>query len=164
MPRLPNKEFRQMVPLLREKGFYEYESERRISWPEYNLSHIVDAPETLEFIRNCFDEIDNYRTENKVGKPLTNPKDLAKAILISEALGLPERKSEGWIYILGPFLGIHKNLDDRTVGEAYCKIEVLYLLKQLFEKTKDSDGRLGGDGTGLETTRKQNYESSKDTG
>jgi transposase len=33
-----------------------------------------------------------------------------------------------------------------------------------FEKTKDSDGTLSGDGTGLETSRKQNYESSKKAG
>lgn len=37
MPKLPNKEFRAMVPLLREKGFYEADYKRPISWPEYNL-------------------------------------------------------------------------------------------------------------------------------
>ena len=35
------------------------------------------------------------------------------------------------------------------------------MLKQVFEKTKYSDGVLSGDGSGLETTRKQNYESDK---
>ena len=35
------------------------------------------------------------------------------------------------------------------------------MLKQVFEKTKYSDGILSGDGSGLETTRKQNYESDK---
>ena len=48
MTKLPNKEFRQMVPLLREKEFYEPEEPRKISWPEYNLSQIEDAKETLE--------------------------------------------------------------------------------------------------------------------
>jgi transposase len=34
-------------------------------------------------------------------------------------------------------------------------------LTEIFEKTKISDGILSGDGTGLETSRKQNYESTK---
>ena len=52
MTKLPNKEFRAMVPLLREKDFYESEEHRKISWPEYNFSQINDAYETLEFIRD----------------------------------------------------------------------------------------------------------------
>lgn len=161
--KLPNKEFRQMVLLLREEGFYEHEEPRRISWPEYNLSQIEDAKETLEFIRDSVDEAEYLYLNGKVGKPLTDPKVLAKAILVSEALGFTERSSEGWLYILGPFLGIHESLDDRTIGEGYAKIEVLYILNQIFEKTKDSDGKLSGDGTGLETSRKQNYETNKKT-
>ena len=51
MPKLPNKEFRQMVPLLREKGFYEHEEPRQISWPEYNMSQIEEATELLDFIK-----------------------------------------------------------------------------------------------------------------
>jgi len=163
MTKLPNKEFRQMVPLLREKGFYEPEEPRPISWPEYNLSQIEDARETLEFIRGSVDEAEYMFLHGKVGKPLTDPKVLAKAILASEALGFTERSSEGWLCILGPFLGIHDDLDDRTIGEGYDKIEVLHILSQIFEKTKDSDGRLSGDGTGLETSRKQNYEANKKT-
>ena len=164
MTKLPNKEFRQMVPLLREKEFYEHEEPRRISWPEYNLSQIEDAKETLEFIRDEVDKTEYLNMNGKVGKPLTDPKILAKAILVSEVLGFTERNSEGWLCILGPFLGIHENLDDRTIGDAYDKIEVLHILKQIFEKNKDSDGTLSGDGTGLETTRKQNYEENKKSG
>ena len=41
---------------------------------------------------------------------------------------------------------------------------MIFILKQIFEKYKDSDGILSGDGTGLETSRKQNYESNKKAG
>ena len=164
MPRLPNKEFRQMVPLLREKNFYEAEQTRPISWPEYNLSQIEEAKDTLEFIRNMVDGAELLSLKGKVGKPLTNPKSLAKAVLASEALGLTERNAQGWLTILSPFLGIHEYLDDRTIGDAYDKIEVVHILKQIFEKTKNSDGKLSGDGTGLETSRKENYEGDKKTG
>jgi len=164
MSKLPNKEFRQMVPLLREKGFYEYEEPRRISWPEYNLSQIEDAKETLEFIKREVDKSDYLKRKGKAGKPLTDPKELAKAVLCCEALGFTERSAQGWLDIIGSFLEIHEHLDDRTIGDAYDKVEVLYILKQIFDKTKDSDGKLCGDGTGLETSRKQNYESDKSHG
>lgn len=159
--KLPTKEFQQMVPLLREKGFYEHQKARNISWPEYNLSQIEDAKDTLLFIRDEVDKTEYLETPRKEGKPLTDPKDLAKAILICEALGFTERQAEGWIDILGPFVGIYQHLDDRTIGDAYDKIEVLYILKQVFNNTKSSDGNLSGDGSGLEKSRKQNYESDK---
>ena len=164
MPKLPNKEFRAMVPLLREKGFYESEEQRRISWSEYNLSQIDDAYETLVFIRDSVDKAQYMLLKGKTGRPLTDPKVLAKAVLLCEALGLTERSAQGWLKILGPFLGIRDILDDRTIGEAYDKVEVVFILKQVFESSKTCDGVLGGDGTGLETSRKQNYESQKKAG
>lgn len=164
MPKLPNKEFRAMVPLLREKDFYESEEQRKISWPEYNISQIEEANEVLDFINNIVDEIECMNTKGKVGKPLTDPKLLAKAVLACEALGFTERNAQGWLRIIGHYFGIRESLDDRTIGDAYDKVEVMYILKQIFEKTKDSDKRLSGDGTGLETSRKQNYESQKKSG
>jgi len=164
MKRLPTKEFQAMVPLLREKDFYESEEPRKISWPEYNLNQIEDAYETLCFIRYSVDETSYLKILGKEGKPLTDSKTLAKAILLCEALGFTERESEGWMKILGPFLGIKEVLDDRVIGNAYDKPEVAHILRQIFEKTKNSDGRLSGDGTGLEVTRKENYETNKKTG
>ena len=164
MPNLPNEEFRQLVCLMREKDFYEPEEIMPIDWPNYNLAQIKEAKETLNFIRNQVDEIETFTIKGKAGKPLTNPKSLVKAILVCEALGLTERNAQGWLEILGPFVGIDEHLDDRTIGDAYDKVEVAYLLKQIFEKTKDSDGILSGDGTGLETSRKQNYETCKKAG
>ena len=161
MANLPNKEFRAMVPLLRKKDFYESEEPKKIHWPEYTLSQIEDAQETLEFIKNSVDKTEYYSTKGKVGRPLTNPKDLAKAVLVCELLGLTERKAQGWLKILGPYLGIENDLDDKTISDAYDKVEVLYILKQIFNESKTSDVELSGDGTGLETTRKQNYESTK---
>lgn len=164
MPELPNKEFRAIVPLLREKGFYESKEPRMISWPEYTVSQTEEASDTLEFIRTSVDEAPYLKIDGKVGKPLTDPKVLAKAILACEALGFTERSAQGWLKIIGPFLRINKHLDDRTIGDAYNNVEVLYILKQVFERTKDSDGKFSGDGTGMETSRKQNYENTKKTG
>lgn len=160
MAQLPNKEFRQMVPLLREKDFYESEPLRTISWPEYNLSQIEEATRILDFIINEVDKTEYLELKGKRGRPLTDPKKLAKIILVSETLGLPERQSQGWSKILGPYVGV-KEIDDRVIGEAYNNIEVTYILRQVFNNTKNSDKILSGDGTGLEKSRKDNYESAK---
>lgn len=164
MTKLPNTEFRQLVCLIREKEFYEPEDIKPIDWPKYNLAQIKEAKETLDFIRDVVDIAEPLIIKGKAGKPLTDCKSLAKAVLLCEAMQFTERNAEGWLEILGPFLGIYEHLDDRTIGDAYDKVEVVYLLKQIFDETKDSDGRLSGDGTGLETSRKQNYESSKKAG
>lgn len=164
MTKLPNKEFRAMVPLLREKDFYEPIEQRKISWPEYNISQIENAYETLKFIKESVDQAYYLNTKGKVGRPLTDPKSLAKAVLLCEELSLTERSAQGWLKILGPFLGIHEELDDRTIGDAYDKPEVIYILKQVFDSSKTSDRKLSGDGTGLENSRKQNYEETKKYG
>jgi len=159
--RLPNTEFQQLVPKLREKDSYKPQEPRRISWPEYNLAQINEAKELLIFIRGAVDCCESIDVVGRVGRPLTNPKDLAKAVLACELLQLPERQAQGWLEIIGPFLGIRSKLDDRVIGKAYDRWEVAHILKQVFNKTKDSDGKLSGDGTGLETSRKQNYELTK---
>src|SRR3989339_1812734 len=106
MAKLPNQEFRQLVCLIREEDFYEPEDIRPIHWPEYNLSQILEAKETLDFIRDSVDESELLVIKGKAGSPLTNPKSLAKAVLACEALGLTKRKVQDWLSILGPFLGI----------------------------------------------------------
>jgi len=161
MTKLPNKEFQKLVPKLRKKGFYEHKEIKSISWPEYSLAQIEEAKEILNFIKRKVDACRLPSVNNKVGRPLTNPKSLAKAIMMSEFLQLTERQSQGWVELLGPFVKIKEFLDDRVIGEAYNNPEVLYVLEQVFQNTKSSDGKLSGDGTGLEKSRKQNYASTK---
>ncbi len=156
----PNEEFRELVKYANEARrnkrikFYEYKEPREINWNAYTLSQIEEAKDVLLFIKNTVDNC--ILPSRKAGRP-TNYKSLAKAVLICEALGFTERKAQGWLELLGPFAGIYENLDDRVIGKAYNKPEVAFILKQVFEKTKISDGKLMGDGSGLETTRKQNY-------
>lgn len=163
MAKLPNKAFQKLVPKLREKGFYKHKEAKQINWPEYTLAQIEEAKEIFIFIKEHVD-VCNKIIQNKVGRPLTSAKILAKAILVCEFLHLQERQAQGWLDIVGSFIGIYEHLDDRVIGEAYNNPEVLYILKQVFNNSKTSDGKLSGDGTGLETSRKQNYESNKETG
>ncbi|MBU2104822.1 MAG: transposase [Nanoarchaeota archaeon] len=161
--RLPNQEFRKFVPKLREKGFYKHQGRKQISWPEYNLSQINEIKDVLIFIRESVNKVKSVSTKGRVGRPLTDAKVLAKAILFCELIQLPERQAQGWLELLGPFLGIYEKLDDRVIGESYGRPEIAFILKQVFDNTKTSDGKLAGDGTGLETSRKQNYELTKNS-
>jgi transposase len=154
-----NRAFRKLVPKLREKGFYKSQEKRCIKWKNYNLSQINEV-KILDKITSLVN-FSSLGKSKSFGRPLTNPKDLSKAILVAELLSLPERQAQGWINLLASKVGITSSLDDRTIGRAYNRLEVLQILKQVFEKTKTCDGILSGDGTGLETTRKQNYETEK---
>ena len=164
MTKLPTKQFQKLVLELREKGFYKEQKQRPIAWAEYTLAQIEDAKTSLLFIREAVDACNSLDLQGKVGRPLTDPKVLAKTILFCELLRLPERQSQGWLELLGPFIGIYEPLDDWVIGEAYNHPEVTYILKQVFEKSKTSDKILSGDGTWIETSRKQNYESQKKGG
>lgn len=159
--RLPNEQFRKLIEFINEtredksKKIYEDKEVREIDWIAYNQSQIRDCKETLLFIKSSVDKC--IEPPKKVGKPLTSPKELAKAILVCEAFNLTERKAQGFLEIVKHLVGINENLDDRVIGNAYDKKEVAFILRQVFEMTKDSDGKLSGDGSGLETSRKQNY-------
>ena len=148
--KLPNEQFRKLVKFINEtrkdksKKIYEDKELREIDWIAYNQSQINNVEETLLFIKKSVDKCVN--PPRKVGKPLTNPKELAKAILVCESFNLTERKAQGFLELVKKFVGINKNLDDRVIGNAYDKKEVAFILRQVFEMTKDSDGKLSGDG------------------
>lgn len=164
MTKHPNTQFRKLVKnvrsLKKKKDIYEPQENRKIIWSKYTLSKINDLREISIFIKESVNEI-KIRKIRKTGRPGINPRYLAKAILFCEALGLPERQAQGYLELLGPFLGIHESLDDRVIGKAYSNPEVADILSQVFEENKSSDGILQGDGTGLERSRKDNYESTK---
>jgi transposase len=166
--RYPNQKFRKLVALLNEERedkdkkeeekIYQHREPKKVNWIAYNLSQINNIKETIYFIR---EEVDNCRNPpRKVGKPI-DAKLYAKAVLVCELFGLTERNGQGFIELFGESLGIFEKLDDRTIGNAYQKKEVAYILKQIFDKNKDSNGDLMGDGTGLETSRRQNYGDNK---
>jgi len=164
MTKYPNVEFRKLVVKIRnlkkKKEIYPRQKMRKIHWKEYTLSKIDEFKVELDFILKSVNEID-FIEEINVGRPSTNLKHLVKAILVCELFNCPERQAQGLLEIIGRYIGIPDVLDDRVIGKAYDNPKVAILLQKIFEKYKDSDGILGGDGTGLERSRKDNYESTK---
>ena len=155
-----NRAFRRLVPKLREKGFYKSQEKRPVNWRRYNQSQTEEALMLLPKINELVDSCQIKKLNNK-GRKGIDVRILGKVIILCEILHFTERQSQSWINVLASNINLTSKLDDRTIGRAYNSLEVQYLLKQVFEKTKYSDGVLSGDGSGLETTRKQNYESDK---
>ena len=162
----PNEDFRALVRYSNEARknkrikFYDNKAPKEINWNAYTLSQISEAKETLLFIKREVDKCQNPK--KKVGRP-SDYKTLTKAILVCGALEFTERKGQGWLEIIGPFIGINEMIDDRVIGNAYSRPEVAYILKQIFDRNKNSNGILAGDGTGIETSRRQNYENDCST-
>ena len=125
------------------------------------MNQINDIINTLKFIKFEVDKFYIPSTKNAIGRPPTDLGDLTKAILFAELFRLPERKAQGWIKLIGHHMGIKKPIDDRVIGKGYKNLKVILLLEKIFKTNIDSDGNLGGDGTGLERSRKENYESTK---
>ncbi len=156
---------RKIVRQMRKKGFYISKKEqRKIDWAAYTYNQINDIINMLHFIRDEVDKVHTPKKHESVGRPPVDPGKLAKSILLIESLGATERSGEGWVYLLGPHLGIDKRIDDRVIGKAYKKREVIAILHNVFDNNKSCDGEMGGDGTGLESSRKENYESTKKKG
>ncbi len=156
-----SKDFQKTVIQMRKKGFYTPKKQRKIDWSTYTLNQINDLIDTLHFIRDEVDKVHTPTKHNRVGRPPTDPGTLAKAILFLEMMSITERKGQGWIKILGPHLGIFENIDDRVLGKAYKNKEVISILEKVFQNNKTNDGKMSGDGTGLEGSRKENYETTK---
>lgn len=147
--RHPNRQFRKLVALINEEReekpknrIYKNREPRKINWIAYNLSQINNIKESLKFIRKEVERCND--PPRKVGKPIDG-KLYAKAVLVCELFGLTERNGQGFIELFGNSLGIFEKLDDRTIGNAYEKVEVAFILKQIFDRNKDSNGDLMGD-------------------
>jgi len=166
MDKLPNKEFRKLVEFVNEgredktKKIYEDKKPRKVDWKAYNFSQINNIKESLIFINEEVEKC--FLPPRKVGKPF-DVKLYTKIVLVCEMFGLTERNAQGFIEIFGSIIGICEKIDDRVIGNAYNKKEVAFILKQIFDKRKNSDGILQGDGTGLETSRRQNYGKERTT-
>jgi transposase len=146
---------------MRKKGFYIPKAEQEVDWSAYTTNQINDLIDTLKFIRVEVDKVHQPKEHTVVGRPPTDVGELAKSVLFTELIGIPERKAEGWLTLIGHHLGIENHIDDRVLGKAYQNKEVIAILEKVFENNKTNDGEMCGDGTGLEGSRKENYESTK---
>jgi len=62
--RLPNKEFRKLVPKLRKKGFYNSKEKRPINWKRYNQVQTEEALELLTVDKDTMSIDINWERKN----------------------------------------------------------------------------------------------------
>src|SRR3989344_741809 len=140
---LPNRQFRKLVELVNEgredksKKIYVDREPRKVDWKAYTFSQVNNIKESLIFINNEVEKC--FLPPKKVGRPF-DVKLYTKVVLVCEMFGLTERNAQGFIEVFGHIVGICDKIDDRVIGNAYNKKEVAFILKQIFDKRKDSDG------------------------
>lgn len=146
---------------MREKEFYVSQKQRQIDWAAYTANQINDVIDTIYFIKTEVDKAYCSIKHNKVGRPPIDAGFLAKGILFIESLQITERKAEGWLSLMNRHLGFSQRLDDRVIGKAYTRKDVIDILEKVFKNNIECDGQMCGDGSVIERTRKENYESDK---
>ncbi len=92
MARHSTEELRELVPKVRETGFYVPQAQRGIDWSAYTANQILDIIDTLHFIGSEVDRIHAPRKINKIGRPATDAGVLAKILLFIELFHIPDAR------------------------------------------------------------------------
>lgn len=147
-----------------KQGDFKYQSkpETEIDWTAYSQAKVNELRFIVQYIRQTVDSIILPEKPAGRGQPEKDAHDLAKAVLLQQYLQTNERTAEGWVDLLAPRLGISADFKWRSIARAYEREDVRYILERVFEQsTRPVQGvahSFSGDSTGLEQSRKQNYE------
>ena len=150
---------------------YKYvpREEKPIDWFSYDLSQINEINDYITLVREIIDEIHQELgdiDQGRVGKPPTSCFDRAKAIMVQQYFECSNRTAAGLMKLFKEKLRLSKELSYKEIETAYENSYVVLVLKLLFEKTNEpvqgQEVDFTGDGTGLHTSIKQNYENDKE--
>ena len=159
------KRFDQLMRQLKN-GDYKYkplEQEKQVDWTAYSEAKVNELRSIINLIKEMVDAVGLPEKPVSAGQPAKDAKDLAKAILLQQYLQANERVAIGWIDLLGPRLGISSAFEWRSLARAYEREDVKFVLERVFELSttpvQGSAHSFSLDSTGLEESRKENYES-----
>lgn len=153
---------------LKEGRFkYEPKEEKEIDWSAYNLAKIKEIDFFLIFVKEAVDmvklEEDNVKRK---GRPKKDAYDLAKVILTQIYFQVGERQASGLASLFKEKLLLSEIPSPRTIGRAYKRAEVQYVIGKVFEMTsapiEKKETSFSADGTGLPLSIKQNYENDRE--
>ena len=152
-----------------KKGEFKYEpkEEKEINWSAYNLAKIKEIDFFLIFVKESVDMIkleeDNAKRK---GRPSKDAYDLTKVILTQIYFQVGERQASGLASLFKEKLVLSEIPSPRTIGRAYKRAQVRYLLGKVFEMTsapiEKKETSFSADGTGLSLSIKQNYENDRE--
>lgn len=147
---------------------YPYQSaeEKPIVWSSYDLAQTNEIADYLILVRDIVDEIRREIgdiDQGHEGQQPTSCFDLAKAILVQQYFETSNRVTAGVLRVLN--LNLQGPVSYKALERAYENPNVLLVMRLLFEKTQEPVRHLEkdftGDGTGVPSSIKQNYESDK---
>lgn len=172
MQRLAPKAQDRLTELIKDVRNRKYKyipvEEKPIDWRSYKEAQINEMNDYLVLIREIIDEIHNELgdiDQGRVGKPPKSCFDRAKAVMLQQYFEASNRIAEGLVRLFKEKLGIKDELTYKDIETAYENPYVVMVLKLLFEKTNEPvaglEHEFSGDGTGLPTSIKQNYENDK---
>jgi transposase len=146
---------------------YQPKEEKEIVWASYNTAKINEMHFFLTFVKEAVDivKLEEQKTRQS-GRPTMNAYDLAKIILVQMYFQTAERQASGLALLFKEKLMMSEVPSPRTIGRAYSREDVQYILNKVFEMTNasilDKEGSFSGDGTGLPLSIKQNYENDRE--
>lgn len=146
---------------------YQPKEEKKIDWSAYNLAKIKEVDFFLIFVKEAVDmvKLDEDKVKKK-GRPSKDACDLAKVILTQIYFQTGERQASGLASLFKEKLLISDVPSPRTIGRAYKRAQVRYILEKVFEMTsapiQEKESSFSADGTGLPLSIKQNYENDRE--
>ena len=161
-----------LIKELKDKEFkYIPREEREIDWSSYDEAQLNEINDMLLMIRDTVDEaairlgIKGAKFEGP-GRPPYPPEDLAKAILIQQYFCVANRLAAGLVLLFKEKMGMKHTFSYKTIERAYEDPLVTLILNEVFKMTqepvKELEKNFSGDGTGLPTSMKQNWERDRD--
>jgi transposase len=156
---------------LRPKKFkYKSKQTKERDWFAYNEAQLNEMSDFITLVRNIvddarreFDYIDDR--PSLPGQQPKSPFDLAKAVLIQQFYQVSNRVAAGLARLFKEKLGLEEDLTYKDIERAYSNPDVQDILREVLrmsnEPIKGKEARFSIDGTGMETSIKQNYADDK---
>lgn len=162
------KRFDELMRSLKANEFvYQPKPDKPIDWTAYSEAKVDELRFMLKLIRQTVDSVDLPENLAGAGRPAIEAKNLAKAVLLQQYLQVNDRTAAGWLDMLSHKLGIPEDFSWRSLARAYEREDVKYVLERTFEKTTQPVAGIAHsfstDSSGLEESRKQNYENDAHT-
>jgi len=165
----PQDKLTQLITDVKSRKYkYLPRKHKHIDWSSYDLAQLNEMSDYLLLIREIIDEIHQEIgdiDQGREGKPPKSCFDRAKAIMLQEYFEVSNRVAAGLVRVFKEKLNIRELLTYKDIERSYENPYVILVLKLLFEKTNEAvrgkETEITGDGTGLATSIKQNYENDK---
>lgn len=153
---------------------YDEKTPDPIDWASYDAAQINEINDILNEIRRTVNRVwqrtqpTEENEDNGPGRPPTHPPDVAKALLVQQYFETSNRQTQGLIQLFKEKLDIQDTFSYKTIERGYDNDDVMRIVDAVRDDAANSvaphETGFATDGTGLPTSQKINYETSKRKG